>query len=97
MEIAPPSAVGVPGLAPVAQDRDSKARAAAEAFEATFLAEMLQYTGINAMPSAFGGGAGEEAFSSFLTEEYGRLLAERGGIGIAEQVFRVLEQRMKQE
>ena len=58
---------------------------------------MLQYTGINAMPSAFGGGAGEEAFSSFLTEEYGRLLAERGGIGIAEQVFRVLEQRMKQE
>jgi len=65
---------------------------AAESFEATFLAEMLQYTGINAMPDGFGGGAGEEAFSSLLTEQYARLLTERGGIGIAEQVFDILKQ-----
>ena len=38
---------------------------------------------------------GEEAFASFLTEEYARLLAERGGIGIAEQVFGLLQQRME--
>ena len=45
------------------------------------------------MPDAFGGGAGEDAFSSLLTQEYGRLLAERGGIGLAEQVFELLKQR----
>jgi Rod binding domain-containing protein len=68
------------------------ARAAARAFEAAYLAEMLKYTGVNSLPSGFGGGAGEEAFSSFLTQEYARLMAERGGIGIAEQVFHVLKQ-----
>jgi Rod binding domain-containing protein len=49
------------------------------------------------MPSSFGGGAGEEAFSSLLTEEYARLLAERGGIGLAEQVFEALKQRTHRE
>ena len=76
-----------------AAPRELAAREAAEAFEATFLAEMLQYTGLNAMPDGFGGGAGEEAFGSFLTDEYARLLAERGGIGLAEQVFEILKQR----
>ena len=95
MEIAPlvPAGPGAARAAPPEPER--QARAAAEAFEAAFLAEMLKYSGINAMPSAFGGGAGEEAFSSFLTEEYARLLAERGGIGIAEQVFGLLQQRME--
>jgi Rod binding domain-containing protein len=69
------------------------ARRAAEAFEAAFLAEMLKYTGLNATSESFGGGAGEEAFASFLTEEYARLLAGRGGIGLAEQVFELLKQR----
>lgn len=70
---------------------------AADSFEASFLAEMLQYTGLNAMPSGFGGGAGEEAFSSLLTEEYARLLSERGGIGLAERVFDILKQRTRAE
>lgn len=76
-------------------EADKRTRDAAKAFEAAFLGEMLKYTGINAMPDAFGGGAGEEAFGSFLTQEYARLIAERGGIGIAEQVFETLKQRMQ--
>jgi peptidoglycan hydrolase FlgJ len=68
-------------------------RAAAQDFEAAFLAEMLKHAGLNALPSAFGGGAGEDAFSSLLTAEYARLLAEAGGVGIAEQVFEMLKQR----
>lgn len=94
MEIAPLTAAGPAAAArPAADDGEAASRKAAESFEAAFLAEMLRYTGVNAMPSGFGGGAGEEAFSSFLTNEYARLLAERGGIGISEQVFRLLEQR----
>lgn len=72
---------------------EDAARKTAEAFEAAFLTEMLKHAGVNAMPQAFGGGAGEDAFASFLTGEYARLLAERGGVGIAEQVFEVLKQR----
>jgi Rod binding domain-containing protein len=87
--IAP--APGQPKAAP--SPAEQQARRTAEAFEAAFLAEMLRYTGLNAMPASFGGGAGEEAFGSFLTDEYARLLAERGGIGIAEQVFEILKQR----
>ncbi len=66
---------------------DARTHAAARAFEASFLAEMLQYTGLNATPKGFGGGAGEEAFGSLLTEQYAKLLAERGGIGLAERIF----------
>ena len=67
-------------------------RKVASSFEAAFLAEMLQHTGLNAMPSSFGGGAGEEAFSSMLTEQYAGLLSDRGGIGLAERIFEVLKQ-----
>jgi hypothetical protein len=86
----PPIALGVSGVA--APRTDAEIRQAAESFEATFLAEMLRHTGLNAMPAGFGGGAGEEAFGSLLTEQYARLLAERGGIGLAERVFEILKQ-----
>ena len=91
MEIPPiplvkPRALGAP------QRSDAAMHAAAEKFEASFLSEMLQYTGINAMPAGFGGGAGEEAFSSLLTEQYAHKLAERGGIGLAERIFDILKQ-----
>jgi Rod binding domain-containing protein len=78
---------------PAAPRAEQAARTAAEAFEASFLAEMLRYSGLNAMPDAFGGGAGEEAFGSLLTDEYARLIAARGGIGLAERVFEILKQR----
>lgn len=67
------------------------ARKTAEAFESAFLAEMLKHTGINRTPDSGGGGAGEEAFASFLTGEYARLIAERGGVGLAEQIFNAIK------
>jgi Rod binding domain-containing protein len=72
---------------------DAQARAAAEAFEAAFLSEMLKTAGVNAMPSGFGGGAGEEAFASLLTDEYAKSMAARGGIGLAERVYQILKSR----
>ena len=91
--LSSPRPVATPATAP--SPADVEARKAAEAFEAAYLAEMLKYTGLNAMPDGFGGGAGEEAFGSLLTDEYARLLAERGGVGIAEQVFEALKQRTR--
>ncbi len=54
---------------------------------------MLKHTGINSTPETGGGGAGEDAFASFLTGEYARLIAERGGIGLAEQIFNAIHQK----
>ena len=71
----------------------SRARKTAQAFEAAFLAEMLKHTGVNATPETGGGGAGEDAFASFLTGEYARLIAERGGVGLAEQIFKAIHQK----
>ena len=90
MDLPPITARAAP---PAPTRQETRARAAAEAFEAAFLAEVLKHSGLNALPSGFGGGAGEEAFSSFLTQEYARLMSERGGIGLAEQVFEILKQR----
>ncbi len=95
MELPPLPALP-PNLSVKGPDRpeeEARMRETAEAFEAAFLADVLENSGINAMPEAFGGGAGEDAFSGLLTQEYGRLLAERGGIGLAEQVFELLKQR----
>jgi hypothetical protein len=54
---------------------------------------MLKTAGVNAMPSGFGGGAGEEAFASLLTDEYARKMAASGGIGLAQHVYQILKSR----
>lgn len=95
MELPPIGAPAQPAASKAALTPDEAvARKTAEAFEAAFLSEMLKYTGINANSESFGGGPGEEAFASLLTDEYARLLAQRGGIGLAEQVFEALKQRI---
>lgn len=68
-------------------------RAAAKEFEAAFLAEMLKHTGIAKPPETFGGGAGESQFAPLLVREYASALAERGGLGIADQIAASLAQR----
>ncbi|MCU4651589.1 chemotaxis protein chel [Roseibacterium sp. SDUM158016] len=66
-------------------------RAVARDLEAAFLAEMLKHAGLGASRAGtFGGGAGEEQFASTLRVEHARLLAERGGIGLAESFFHAL-------
>lgn len=60
---------------------------AAKDFEAVFMAEMLKPMFEQIKPNGmFGGGKGEEVFQGMMVQEYGKMMAERGGIGIAEQV-----------
>ncbi|MBL4807495.1 MAG: rod-binding protein, partial [Rhodobacteraceae bacterium] len=74
---------------PTAQntDRIAELRETAKAFEASFLAEMLKNTGLGKSRDSFGGGAGEDAFASLLTTEQAKLMADNGGIGLAEHIF----------
>ncbi len=66
----------------------SDPRKAAKDFEAFFISQMLSdmFSGIEADP-LFGGGAGENVFRSLMIDEYGKSLAETGGVGISESVL----------
>ncbi len=59
-----------------------------EELEATFLSEMLAYSGLSEMQGAFGGGQGEAQFTSFLRQEQARLIVQGGGLGLAELIFK---------
>lgn len=73
---------------------DARLRDAAQKMEATFLAEMLKSAGLGASRQTFGGGAGEDQFSSFLREEQARSMVEAGGIGLAEALFEAMKVRI---
>ncbi|MEO1001325.1 MAG: rod-binding protein [Pseudomonadota bacterium] len=75
---------------PDGSTRVEELRDVARALEASFLAEMLKTAGLGSTRESFGGGAGEEAFSSMLANEQARLFAETGGIGLAEHIFNAL-------
>jgi Rod binding domain-containing protein len=70
-----------------------KARAAAEEFEAVFLAQMLShmFSGIKT-DKAFGGGPGEDAYRAMMVQEYGKAMSSSGGVGIADAVMREIIQ-----
>lgn len=69
--------------------RHAEARKTADEFESMFLSQMLQHmsSGIKT-DGPFGGGPGEEMFRSLLNQEYAGMLAKRGGIGLADHVYR---------
>lgn len=73
--------------------REAALRKSAQDFEAAFLAEMLGRAGLSASRETFGGGEGEEAFASFLSRERAEKMAEAGGIGLAEHIYRALVAR----
>lgn len=62
----------------------------ARELESAFLSEMLGHAGLSAESGKFGGGIGEEQFSSFLRHEQAKLMVKQGGIGLAEQLFRAM-------
>jgi len=64
-----------------------KAEKAAEEFEAVFIAEMMKpmFEGIK-HDGPFGGGKGEEVFHGMLVQEYGKLIAQTGSVGIADNI-----------
>jgi peptidoglycan hydrolase FlgJ len=74
---------------PVANGNIAQMRETAQEFEATFLSQMLQPMFANlGAEKPFGGGSGEDMWRSMQVEEYGKAIAQKGGIGVADQVFR---------
>lgn len=88
--IAPQNAPPLPTqLSPA----DKQLMDVARELEVSFLAEMLKSVGAGAPRDTFGGGAGEEQFSSFLRMAQAREMVEGGGLGLAESLFEALKER----
>lgn len=70
---------------------EAKARATAQDFEATFLSSMFQHMFTNTEGDGpMGNTTGVGPWRSFLTQEFGKSMAAKGGIGLADQVYRSL-------
>lgn len=61
----------------------------AQEYEAVFLSQMLQhmFAGVETN-ELFGGGEAEDVYRSMMIDEYGKLIAKTGGIGVADHVKR---------
>ncbi len=75
---------------PVSADETAKRAAiakTAQSFEASFLSTMFgqMFEGVKTSPP-FGGGEGETAFRSFLTDAMGKAMTKHGGIGLSKVV-----------
>lgn len=75
--------------------RHEKLWQAAQELESVFLAEMLKTAGLGETSETFGGGVGEEQFSSFLIREQADAMVDAGGIGLAEMLYQSLVEREK--
>lgn len=69
---------------------DTALRRLAGELEASFLSEMLGHVGLGAVSDSFGGGIGEDQFASFLRQEQAEGMVRKGGIGLAESLFRAM-------
>lgn len=65
----------------------------AKNLEIAFISEMLSFVGATEVSESFGGGVGEEQFQSFLRDEHAKLIAEKGGLGLAEHFLNNFEEK----
>lgn len=82
-----PSALKFRGVKPGGEKLD----AVASEFEAQFISQMLgtMFATVD-NKDALGGSESEEVYESLLVEEYGKILARSGGVGVADQVKRII-------
>lgn len=77
--------------AKIAPAKLAQIRKSANEFETVFVSQMLghMFDGVGT-DETFGGGRGEEMFKPMLIEQFGKQMTQRGGFGIANQVYHEL-------
>lgn len=90
---APPATTRATAAPAPPPPREQELMRVARELETTFLAEMLKSAGLGKAPQAFGGGAGEGQFASFLVHEQARGMVAAGGIGLAQSIFEAMRDR----
>jgi len=66
--------------------RDDELRKSARDFEATFIAQMLTFSGLDKSLMS-GGGEEVAAFTSFFIESLSEKIADNGGLGLADNFY----------
>ena len=97
--LATRQALAAGGETPAQAANAAAARQTAEDFEAVFLSQMLShmFAGVET-GGPFSGGHAEEVFQSVMVEEYGKMMARSGGVGIADSVMsEILRMQESQE
>lgn len=84
LNVSPALVQPAPELRPQGTER---MRETAEAFEASFISQMLKpmFDGLST-EGPFGGGAGEEAWRGILIDAMAQKVAKSGGIGLSDTV-----------
>lgn len=74
-------------------DSKTRLRAAAQEFESLFAKQMLDSMRdtLNTEDDIFNGGMAQDIFEDMLYEEYGRIMARTGSLGIADLIVRQYE------
>ena len=73
-----------------------KTRKAVEEFEAFFISQTFeQMYATVPVNETFGGGNAEKIFRSMLIDEYGKMTAKAGGIGLTDQIMAQLLQQQE--
>lgn len=86
--LATRQALGLGSEGPAQTANAAAARQTAEEFEAVFLSQMLShmFAGVET-GGPFGGGHAESVYRSVMVDEYGKMMARSGGVGIADAVM----------
>lgn len=73
---------------PALSENQKAMRRTAEAFEASFLSQMMKpmFEGLST-EAPFGGGAGEAAWRGFLVDAMAQQTVKAGGVGLADSVL----------
>lgn len=82
-----------PGVKRSAEAEDAALREAAREFEQVFIAQMLKQAKLGETQGAFSGGYGEEAFRSFLVDEYAEALTRAESFGLADKIYNELKEK----
>jgi peptidoglycan hydrolase FlgJ len=88
--LLPPVAIpSVDGVQPAPTANLAAAKKTGEDFEAFFLSQVFEnmFAGVQT-DSVFGGGNGETVYRSLLLQQYSKVAAKSGGVGIADAVQR---------
>ncbi len=66
---------------------EAQVEAAAEEFESVFISQMLKHTfGEKESNELMGGGSAENIYQDMMVDEYGKLIARTGGVGLADHI-----------
>ncbi|ARE83152.1 flagellar rod assembly protein/muramidase FlgJ [Roseovarius mucosus] len=71
----------------------TRTKQVAERLEASFLAEMLKFGGLDPKSDSFVASTGESQFASFHREALAQEMVKAGGIGLADVFYRSMMER----